>query len=82
MSASRQHVRYVWIFVAAAAAVLLPVLALNCELGLRSLGGNDVAIRASEWQRTTHGVTYAPPLSDTRPFKSAPMAFNKLATAV
>jgi len=71
MNAGRQHVRYVWIFIAAAAAVLLPVLALNYALGVRSLGGGDAAIHASEWQHASHGVTYAPPLSANRPFKSA-----------
>ena len=71
MDAARQHVRFVWIFVVVAAAVLLPVLTLNYALGVRSLGGGDAVIHASEWQQVTRGVTYAPPLSSNRPFKEA-----------
>ena len=77
MSPDRQHVRYVAIFVAVVAAVLLPVLALNYALGLRSFGGDAVAVHASRWQEATHGVTYAPPLSANRPFKSARL-FDRL----
>ena len=77
MDAARQHVRYVWIFVVVAAAVLLPVLTLNYALGVRSLGGGDAVIHASEWQQATHGVTYAPPLSSNRPFKEARL-FDRL----
>jgi hypothetical protein len=69
--------RYVLIFIALAAAVLLPVVALNYLLGLRSLGGADVVLEASRWQQATHGVTYAPPLSANRPFKSARL-FDRL----
>ena len=77
MDTGRSHVNYVIIFALAAAAVLLPVLALNFLLGLRSLGGGAAVIHASEWQQATHGVTYAPPLSDNRPFKSARL-FDRL----
>jgi hypothetical protein len=77
MNADRQHGRYVLLFIAAAGAVLLPVLALNYMLGVRSLGGGDAVIHASEWQQATRGVTYAPPLSDSRPFKSARL-FDRL----
>lgn len=69
--------RYVMVFVALAATVLLPVVALNYLLGLRSLGGADVVQQASRWQQATHGVTYAPPLSANRPFKSARL-FDRL----
>jgi hypothetical protein len=77
MSAATEHRRYVLIFVAACAVVLLPVVALNYLLGLRSLGGNDVVLEASRWQQATRGVTYAPPLSANRPFKSARL-FDRL----
>ena len=77
MSPERQHVSYVLIFVAAAATVLAPVLALNYMLGARSLGGGTAVVQASQWQHATHGVTYAPPLSETRPFKSARL-FDRL----
>jgi hypothetical protein len=77
MSADSAHRRYVLIFAAACAAVLLPVLVLNFLLGLRSLGGTEAVLAASRWQRATHGVTYAPPLSVNRPFKSARL-FDRL----
>ena len=71
MDATRQQRVYVLILLAVMAIVLLPVLALNYVLGLRSLGGGKAAIQASEWQHATRGITYAPPLSDNRPFKTA-----------
>lgn len=77
MSADRAHRRYVLLFAAAFAAVLLPVLALNLTLALRSLGGGDTVFEASRWQQATRGVTYAPPLSANRPFKSARL-FDRL----
>jgi hypothetical protein len=78
MDARASHRLYVVIMMTTAAAVLLPVLALNYVLGLRSLGGGKAVIQASEWQQATHGVTYAPPLSDNRPFKTARL-FDRLA---
>jgi hypothetical protein len=72
MDASRKPRAYVVIVLAVAAVILLPVLALNWLLGLRSLGaGPAVVVAASHWQQATRGVTYAPPLSSNRPFKSA-----------
>jgi hypothetical protein len=71
MDATRQHRVYVLMLLAVVAAMLLPVVALNYTLGLRSLGGGAAVARASRWQQATRGVTYAPPLSDNRPFKSA-----------
>ena len=77
MSPDRQHARYVAIFVAVAVVAVLPVLALNYTLGVRSFGGGTVAMDASRWQEATRGVTYAPPLSANRPFKSARL-FDRL----
>ena len=77
MDTARQHRRYVIVFLVVAAAVLLPVLALNYVLGLRSLGGGAAVLQASAWQQATRGVTYAPPLSSNRPFKSARL-FDRL----
>jgi len=77
MSPDRQHARYVAIFAAVAVVALLPVLALNYTLGVRSFGGGTVAVHASRWQEATRGVTYAPPLSANRPFKSARL-FDRL----
>lgn len=77
MSDANHHRRYVLMLAAACTAVLLPVVALNFLLGLRSLGGNDVVLEASRWQQATRGITYAPPLSANRPFKSARL-FDRL----
>ena len=77
MDTHRQHATYVTVFGVATVAVLLPVLTLNCILGLRSLGGTAAVIDASRWQHATHGVTYAPPLGSNRPFKSARL-FDRL----
>lgn len=77
MDTRRQHVNFVTVFAVATAVVLLPVLTLNYILGLRSLGGGAAVINASQWQHATHGVTYAPPLSGNRPFKSARL-FDRL----
>lgn len=77
MPADTDHRRYVLTFALLCAAVLLPVLVLNYLLGLRSLGGGDVVLEASRWQQATRGVTYAPPLSANRPFKSARL-FDRL----
>jgi hypothetical protein len=77
MDAHRQHQKYTLIFAGVAGAVLAPVLALNFMLGLRSLDGSAAVLRASEWQHKTHGVTYSPPLSANRPFKSARL-FDRL----
>ncbi len=71
MRAGREHIAYVSIFAGVAFAVLAPVLALNYLLGVHSLDGGAAVLQASEWQHRTHGVTYAPPLSANRPFKSA-----------
>ncbi len=77
MTATQTHRRYVIAFAAACAVVLLPVIALNYLLGVRSLGGGDAVTEASRWQQATRGVTYAPPLSANRPFKSARL-FDRL----
>lgn len=77
MARERSHARYVWIFSALTIAVLLPVLLLNYMLGARSLDGAATVLPASRWQHATHGVTYAPPLSNSRPFKVARL-FDRL----
>ncbi len=77
MDPNRQYRTYVIVFMAVAAALLLPVAALNYTLGVRSLGGGDAAVQASQWQQSTRGITYAPPLSNSRPFKSARL-FDRL----
>ena len=71
MDDARRHFTYAAIMLATMAGVMLPVLALNGMLGARSLGNGAAVRHASAWQQATHGITYAPPLSNTRPFKSA-----------
>jgi hypothetical protein len=67
---ARAHKLYVLTILALFAATLLPILALNLILSSHTLGdtGKEVE-RASDWQQRTRGVTYAPTLSDTGPFK-------------
>ena len=55
--------RYVRLIFAGFAATLLPILALNLQLGSLTLGNADNVREASAWQQTTKGVTYAPTLS-------------------
>lgn len=49
---------------------LLPILALNLHLGSQALGNTSQVRQAGKWQQATHGVTYAPTLSDTGLFKT------------
>ena len=51
------------------AVTLLPVFILNMLLLSSTLGNTRKVALASQWQQTTHGVTYAPTLSDTHLFK-------------
>lgn len=62
--------RYLAVLFGVCAAVLGAVLALNWTLGLRALGSQALLQSASAWQEQTRGVTYAPPISSNRPFKS------------
>ncbi|MBI5436580.1 MAG: hypothetical protein HY937_05695 [Nitrosomonadales bacterium] len=67
---NRSHKRYVRLMLACFAATLLPILALNLQLGSQTLGNTSRVRQASTWQQATHGVTYAPTLSDTGLFKT------------
>jgi hypothetical protein len=60
---------YVWLVLGLCAGFLVPVTALNLMLTENSLRADKNRL-ASEWQRSTHGVTYAPPISRNRPFKT------------
>lgn len=66
--------RYLAVLLGLLAAVLAAVLALNLLLSERSLGGVRAIREASAWQNRTRGVTYVPPLTNTRPFKSLRLA--------
>lgn len=66
---SRDARRYVFALLGLVGGLLFLVLALNLLLSANT-GSRDTAQQASAWQQATHGVTYAPPLSSTRPFKT------------
>lgn len=65
-----RYARYVFFLFGSLTAVLLPVFILNLTLLNHMLGSAESALLASRWQETTHGVTYAPTLSDTHLFKT------------
>lgn len=60
---------YVVTVLALCAVILLPATGLNLLLSANSLRADKNRL-ASEWQQATHGVTYAPPISYNRPFKT------------
>jgi hypothetical protein len=60
---------YVWLVLGLCAGFFVPVAALNLMLTANSLRSDKNRL-ASEWQHSTHGVTYAPPISRNRPFKT------------
>ena len=55
-------------------AALGVILALNLVLGERALGSLEALQKASAWQQATRGVTYAPPMTNSRPFKALRLA--------
>lgn len=64
------HKRFlVWLTVCFA-VTLLPIFVLNMLLLNNTLGNTRKIALASQWQHDTHGVTYAPTLSDTHLFKT------------
>jgi hypothetical protein len=56
------------------ALMLAVVVGLNLLLGERAIGTPELVKAASEWQHTTGGVTYAPPITANRPFKALRLA--------
>lgn len=66
--------RYTAVLLATAGVLLALILGLNLLLGERALGGPESTRLASEWQQQSKGVTYAPPTTRTRPFKSLRLA--------
>lgn len=66
MDASRS---YVFLVLGLCGSVILLTLTLNLLLAANDLRF-DKNILASAWQHKTHGVTYAPPISYNRPFKT------------
>ena len=66
--------RYLLLVVLIAGGALGAMLGLNLLLGERALGGPEAVRLASEWQQQSKGVTYSPPTTRTRPFKSLRLA--------
>lgn len=64
---------YSWWIVGGCLTLLAPVLALNLML-LGNDYRHDKNRLASRWQQETGGVTYAPPISNNRPFKTLRLA--------
>jgi hypothetical protein len=66
--------RYLIVFVVFFGMPLGLMLALNLALGERALGSAEAVRQASAWQHESKGVTYAPPVTHSRPFKALRMA--------
>ena len=60
---------YTWLVLALCAGFLVPMIALNLLLAANYLRVDKNRL-ASDWQQATRGVTYAPPISQNRPFKT------------
>ena len=54
--------------------MLAIVVGLNLLLGERAVGTPELVKAASAWQHATGGVTYPPPITANRPFKSLRLA--------
>ncbi len=61
--------RYLFVFIEFFVFAVAVILTLNVLLGERGLGTAQATREASAWQQATQGVTYAPPITHTRPFK-------------
>ena len=61
--------RYLFVLTGVLGLTLALILAANLKLGDRGLGNLAVTRAASEWQQATRGVTYAPPVGGSGPFK-------------
>ena len=61
--------RYLFVLVGVLGLTLAVILTLNLKLGDRGLGNLEATRAASEWQQATRGVTYAPPVGGSGPFK-------------
>jgi hypothetical protein len=66
--------RYLFVFIGIFLSALAVILTLNLALGERGLGSAEAVKQASAWQQQTRGVTYAPPVTKSRPFKAHRLA--------
>ena len=64
------HQRFFRLLIVCFGVTLLPIFILNLILLNDTLGNNRKTLLASQWQQRTHGITYAPTLSDTHLFKT------------
>lgn len=69
MNARMSARTYFWLVLALCAALIVPVAGLNLLLGASNLRYDKNQL-ASDWQQATRGVTYAPPITHNRPFKT------------
>ena len=60
---------YGWLVLAIVALALAPPAALNLALSMASLRADKNRL-ASDWQQATRGVTFGPPITHNRPFKT------------
>lgn len=65
----KAHRRYVGIVLAVILGFVVPVAALNLQLAANGVRFDKDRL-ASDWQQARRGVTYAPPISYNRPFKT------------
>lgn len=72
--------RYLVVFIGFFSAALGVILALNLALGQRALGSVETLKKASAWQQASRGITYAPPVTNSRPFKALRLA-DRVTTA-
>ena len=68
--AARSARTYVAVLVGLLVLLIGSVVGLNLLLGDPSQGSLEITRAASEWQERTRGVTYPPPITQSRPFKS------------
>ncbi|MDO9010996.1 MAG: hypothetical protein Q7U78_04185 [Gallionella sp.] len=69
LNMNTRHKHYFRILIVSFCATLLPVLVLNMLLSLSILSDADKVQQASIWQQKTQGITYAPSLNISGPFK-------------
>lgn len=74
LSPAQRMRRFVITLFAALGVSLVLILVMNLLLGAQGLGSVKATHAASVWQQTTRGITYAPPISITRPFKALRLA--------
>ena len=66
--------RYLSVLLGLCGTALAIVAGLNLTLGERGIGSAEVVRLASAWQEASKGVTYPPPITQTRAFKAYRLA--------